>query len=314
MKPSEKTISKLTNFFRNVHLNDEASFGEVEVFLNDYLKYIFELNGLDISKYDISICKVKIGEIHSGREATYKRKCNSEERKRERLKVFNKKSYVSDGTNNHFDAIMVPSKTVENKFTIYVNENSCRMKSDDDLEWLINLFQIFGHEAHHIIQFIKFKYDMDCDDEYMATLEAYKEVAPSMLDKNQSKILTKLINRHLDLYNLMSKIETKADKKGYDYLDILFNDIIARMPKPTRNERDFHDTDSKFYKSKHGREISSNDKFYMSICSYQDINEDIYNSRLDQYELELAQNEGLTEQLIAAGVDPYDLVYPSLED
>lgn len=151
MKPSEKTINKLTNFFRNVHLHDEASFGEVEVFLNDYLDYIFQLNGLKLSDYDITISKVKIDEHHQGREATYKRECNSEDRQRKRLKVFDRKSYVSDGSNNYFDAIMVPSKTVENKFTIYVNETSCRMKSDDDLDDLIHLFQIFGHEVHHII-------------------------------------------------------------------------------------------------------------------------------------------------------------------
>ena len=314
MKPCEKIINDLTNFFRNIHLNEETSFGEVEVALNNYLEYIFQLNGLKLSDYDITISKVKIDERFQGREATYKRKCNTEDRKNERYKVFNRKPYVSDGTDDSFDAVMVPSKTVENKFTIYVNENSCRMKSDDDLEWLIDLFQTFGHEVHHIIQYIRFQRDIDFDNDYLSTLEAYKAVAPNLMDNNQSKMLIKLVNRHIDLYTLTSKIETKADKKGYDYLDILFEDIIDRIPKPTRNERDFHDTDNKFYKSKQGKEITNNDRFLMSIYSYQDINTYIYQSRLDQYERKITQNEGLTEQLIKAGVDPFDLVYPSVED
>ena len=57
MKPSEKTISKLTNFFKNLFKNEEASSGEVEVFLNDYLDYIFQLNGLDLSKMTSLLAK-----------------------------------------------------------------------------------------------------------------------------------------------------------------------------------------------------------------------------------------------------------------
>lgn len=314
MKPSEKTIKKLTNFFKNLFKNEEASSGEVEVFLSDYLDYIFQLNGLDLSKYDITISKVRIDEIYPGREATYKTKCNSEDRQKERRKILNRKPYVSDGSDDYFEALMVPSKTVENKFTIYINEDSCRMKSDDDLEWLISLFQIFGHEVHHVIQFIKFKKDVDLDDNYLANKEAYKAVAHNMLERDKANMLIRLINRHLDMYNYLSTLETKADQKGYDYLDILFNDIIARIPQPTTNERAFYETDSNFYKTEQGKTIRENDNFLSHIYSYQDINEDFYNTRLNQYERIIRKNEGLDEQLMDFDVDPFDFVFPSLKN
>lgn len=213
MKPDEKIINNLTSFFKNIHLNEETSFGEVEIALDNYLDYIFQLNGLKLSDYNITISKVKIDEHHQGREATYKRKCNSEDRKRKRLKVFNRKPYVPDGSDNYFDAIMVPSKTIENKYTIYVNENSCRMKSDDDLEFLINLFQVFGHEVHHIIQYIRYKKDIVLDDNYLRNKEAYKAVATNLMDKPKARQLIRLINRHIDMYNYLSKIETKLTKR-----------------------------------------------------------------------------------------------------
>ena len=314
MKPSEKTIKKLTNFFKNLYKNEEASSGEVEVFLNDYLDYIFQLHGLDLSKYDITISKVKIDERYQGRETTYKSKCNSEDRKYERRKVLNRKPYVSDGSDNYFDAIMVPSKTIENKYTIYVNENSCRMKSDDDLEFLINLFQVFGHEVHHIIQYIRYKKDVVLDDDYLRNKEAYKAVATNLMDKTKARQLIRLINRHIDMYNYLSKIETKADQKGYDYLDILFNDIIDRIPKLSNNEQSFYETDSKYYKTEQGKAIRENDAFLTHIYSYKDINEDLYKSRSDQYERIIRKNEGLDEDLMDFDVDPFDFVFPSLKN
>ena len=257
---------------------------------------------------------MRIDEIYPGREATYKTKCNSEDRQKERRKVLNRKPYVSDGSDDYFEALMVPSKTVENKFTIYINEDSCRMKSDDDLEWLISLFQIFGHEVHHVIQFIKFKKDVDLDDNYLANKEAYKAVAHNMLERDKANMLIRLINRHLDMYNYLSTLETKADQKGYDYLDILFNDIIARIPQPTTNERAFYETDSNFYKTEQGKTIRENDNFLSHIYSYQDINEDFYNTRLNQYERIIRKNEGLDEQLMDFDVDPFDFVFPSLKN
>lgn len=314
MKPSEKTIKKLTNFFKNLYKNEEASSGEVEVFLNDYLDYIFQLNGLDLSKYDITISKVRIDEIYPGREATHKTKCNSEDRQKERRKVFDRKPYVSDGSDDYFEALMVPSKTVENKYTIYVNENLCRMKSDDDLEFLINLFLVFGHEVHHIIQYIRYKKDIVLDDDYLRNKEAYKAVATNLMDKTKARQLIRLINRHIDMYNYLSKIETKADQKGYDYLDILFNDIIDRIPKLSNNEQSFYETDSKYYKTEQGKTIRENDAFLTHIYSYKDINEDLYKSRLDQYERIIRKNEGLDEQLMDFDVDPFDFVFPSLKN
>ena len=298
MKPDEKLINRLGNVFRNLYLNGEISFGEVEVFFEDYLNYIFQLNRLDISKFDITIYKVNIDEKHKNREAKYKTECNKEDRKLARYKVLSKNPYVSDGSYDQFDAIMRTHQTIKNKFTISLNKHSCRMRKGDDIRWLINLFQIFGHEVHHIIQHIKFQSDIKQNNLYLSNKQSHLLTATELMDNKQAKKFNRLINRHLSTYDLTSKIETKADKKGYDYLDILLNDFIFRIPKEAESEI----------------ELAANKSFLDFINACKRFNTELYKDRCNQYKFEISLNNDVIDKLLEYGVDSADFITPSIQD
>ena len=312
MKPDEKLISKLGNFFRNIYLNGETSFGEIEVFFENYLNYIFQLNGIDLSQFDITISKVNIDETHKNREAKYKTECNQEDRKLSRYKILTKNPYVSDGSYDYFDAIMIAHQTIANKFTIFLNKQSCQFRKGDDIRWLINLFQIFGHEVHHIIQHIKFQADIKLNNLYLSNKKSYLIAALELMDKDQAKKLNRLINHHLSTYSLTSKIEIKADKKGYDYLDILLNDFIFRIPKATETEKDFYSSNASLKTTESEIEFEANKSFMDFICSCKTVNSYLYKDRCNQYKFEINQHKDVVNNLLMYGVNPNDINIPSI--
>lgn len=223
----QKELLSLTNFFKNALVNEEVSRTEVENFLRTYLEYIFKLNNVDISKYDIRISKHQIDEYHPKREKQFKNQPNQEKRLLEKRKTLTKPAFKSNCGNHYFEAIMYPHPTIDTQFTIAINQNLCHAKNFGEIERLIYLFHVFGHEVHHIIQYIRYNDDMFAYDASHSIHDNYLKAADDFnLPPREIKKLKRAINQHLDLIFSCCSCEKFADKKGYDYLDILFNDIL----------------------------------------------------------------------------------------
>ena len=126
-------FDNLKRFFLNAFLNAEISTTEVDIFFQNYLKYIFKLNNLDINQYDISIIKVEINEYHSKREKLYKYSSNKESRRLIKERVLTKPSFKANSGNHYFDAMMCCHPTVANKFDIVINKNLCHAKNDEEI-------------------------------------------------------------------------------------------------------------------------------------------------------------------------------------
>lgn len=227
----QSEISILTNFFENLKLNEETSRTEVEIFLQAYLEYIFKINHVDISKYDIVIKKVQIDEYHSKREKKFKYHPNQENRKLDKRKTLTKPSFKANCGNHYFDAMMMPDRDVENKFVIMINTNLCHAKNFNEIDRLVYLFHVFGHETHHIIQYIKHKIDMYNYDYSLDIHNDYYNYYCNnpIISPREAKKIKRAINQHLDLIYSCCSSEKYADKKGYDYLDILFNEILKNL-------------------------------------------------------------------------------------
>lgn len=238
-KTKTNTVHELRRFFLNAFINAEVSQTEVVNFLQNYLEYIFKLNHLDIKKYDISISTTQVDEYHPKREKKYKQESNQESRRLIKQRVLTKPSHKSNCGNHYFDAVMQPHPTIENKYTILLNKNSCQAKNDFEITNLVNLFSIFGHEVHHIVQYIKRPKEMERYDYLLELHNLYLKNADKILtSRKDAKKLKNAINRHLSLMFSNCKSEMFADKKGYDYLDILFNEILSTLPNPSSMEED----------------------------------------------------------------------------
>lgn len=234
----EKELSLLTNFFKNALINEEVSRTEVENFLRTYLEYIFKLNNVDISQYDITIQHHQIDEYHPKREKKFKNQPNKEDRLLDKRKALTKPSFKSNSEKYLFDALMYPSQTVENKYTIAINKNLCHAKNFGEIERLIFLFFVFGHEVHHIIQYIKHRDEMAEYDFSQMIHDSYLKSNNPNLTARENRKFKRAVNQHLGIIYHACSSEKYADKKGYDYIDILFNEIIKttqdKDPKLTR--------------------------------------------------------------------------------
>ena len=138
---------------------------------------------------------------------------------------------------------MFPHPTISNKFKIVINKYLCHAKNDDDIINLTYLFHVFGHEVHHIIQYIKRPNEMDRYDYLQELHNLYLCNADKILsDPKEVKKLRRAINQHLGLLYSNCNAEIYADKKGYDYLDILFNEILSSLPQSKTIEEDMFKT------------------------------------------------------------------------
>lgn len=243
MKKTQTNFEKLRRFLINAFTNAEVSRTEVENFLQDYLNYIFEINHLDINKYQITISKVAIDEKHSKRESKYKRVANQEQRNTIKNKVLLKPSFKANSGNHYFEAVMLPHPTVENKYDIVINKNLCCAHNDNEIINLTYLFSVFGHEVHHIVQYIKRPKEMDRYDYLQELHDIYLKNANSILENpREVRKLKRAINQHLSLLYSNCNAELYADKKGYDYFDILLNEILSSLPPTSSIEEDMFKT------------------------------------------------------------------------
>ena len=112
-------------------------------------------------------------EYHTKQEKKYKKEPNQEDRKLAKRKALSKHPFMANCGFHNFDAVMVPDRFVANKYSILINKNLCHANDFEDINKLIYLFHVFGHEAHHIIQYIKHKQDMDDYDYSLDVHDAY---------------------------------------------------------------------------------------------------------------------------------------------
>lgn len=264
----------LTNFFRNLKLNEETSRTEVQIFLQTYLEYIFKLNKIDINNYIITVNQVQLSEYHAKREKKFKNEPNHEKRMVEKRKTLTKPSYKPDNGDHYFDALMRPDAYIENKFAILLNRDLCHAKNHNEIDALIYLFHCFGHEVHHIIQEIKYKKESQDYTESILLHEDYLEFYKhtNQTSPREAKKIRRAINQHLDLLFFCCTPEKYADKKGHDYLDTLLNEILENLD-------------------------NSDIRLQHFIETIQELNDDIYLDRLNQIDKAEEQIPEVTERL-----------------
>ena len=243
MKSKQIIFKELRRFFINAFVNAEVSLTEIENFLHNYLEYIFHLQRLNLDDFDIQIQKVHFEESHPKREKTYKRNPNQEERQLIKRRILSKPSFKPNCADFYFDACMSAHDTIQNKFNICINKNSCHARNDEEIMNLVFLFNSFGHEVHHIIQYVLRPKEMETYDYLSSLHNLYIANAEEIVqEKREARKLKRTVNQHLQVMFSNCKPELFADKKAFDYLDILLNEILKSLPSAQTIEEDMFKT------------------------------------------------------------------------
>lgn len=288
----QANLNNLIHFFYSAYKNREVCPTEVENFLQEFLKYIFDLNKIDLSKYDITISKECLTETHPKKAHEFKRECNKENRQREKRKILNKRGHNAYCDNDYYDAILRPSKTVANKYEIYLNQNQCRARNEAEFANIVFLYQNFGHEAHHIIQYIRHVQEMKRYDKLSAINDINLRNASCYYDPRDARKIKRLIHQHISTMYTNCKSELYADKKGYDYLDILFNEILSTLPDSPEEQ---------------SGTLSETERFKIFIENCQELNRDLYVCRFPEYKRSARRNKKVCKKLAYYGYSGDDL-------
>jgi len=193
-------ISKIKDFFDLILFEHNASREEIDNFLHDCLKFVFEYNNLNINDYLIQFHSIK----------------NTED--------------------NSYYAYMQKSETCPNYYDVYFIHDNLVFKefSKNNLSNLFYLMFVAMHEFGHIIQYSKHLKHMIKAEirEYDVDINFNKKL--KNLDAKKQNLVVSQYNRHYAAQDKISKIERNADYQAYKYCQLIFNALLEQEETASR--------------------------------------------------------------------------------
>ena len=186
-------ISNIQNFFDLILCERNASREEVYNFLQDCLKFVFAINKIDISKYEIQFHTIKISD------------------------------------DDVFGAKMSQDMKKPNKFDVFFSQDDIVLKclTKESIEQLFTLMFMALHEFGHIIQFIKYQDVMDAyDKEHEIVFKNMCDFVKYQ-DRKSQNLITRQYLKHEEAKLLISSIERDASYQAYQYSKIIFNTLLT---------------------------------------------------------------------------------------
>lgn len=194
MKNKRIDISPIQDFFDLILSERNASREEVDSFLHACLKFVFDINNVDINQYQI--------QFHALNSCQLK----------------------------DFGAKMSQHQKYLNNFDVYFNDSALTMKNlnQDSISKLLSLMFMAMHEFGHIIQFIKHQDIMDDYDKEHKVVYKYMCDFVCMQDRKSQNLITKQYIKHEEAKLLISSLERDADYQAYRYCKIIFNSLLQQ--------------------------------------------------------------------------------------
>lgn len=196
----DKCISKIKDFFDLILFEHNASREEVDNFLHECLKFVFEYHNLNINDYKIQFHSVKIPE------------------------------------DAYYEAVMQQHPTHSNWFDVYLNYNDMVFKNftSYSLSKLITLMFASMHEFGHVIQYSKHLRHMEKAEirEYDVNINFNKKL--KNLDLKKQNLIIALYNKHYMAQDTISKIERNADYQAYKYCQLIFESLSEQAETSSR--------------------------------------------------------------------------------
>ncbi len=216
-------ITNIRKFFYLILIHKNASREEVDNFLHDCLKFVFDYHDININNYKIQIHGVKFDNDYQ---------CTAE--------VIQEYSHPNcfDVYLNYDELVFkVHRKTDHNKKSstkkdksngLYPKENILK----EPIQTLFSLMFTSMHEFGHIVQYITHpKYMKNFKIREHETLINLTKTIRTQNFKTQ-KLIVKQYNKHEMALESISNIERNADYQAHKYCQILFKTMCAHEENP----------------------------------------------------------------------------------
>lgn len=214
------------NYLHTMCIEKELSREEVKNLLQACVKFVFDVNQLDISKYNIIIHDAK--PVNSKKKIT---RLNAGEAKTNGIQIqpYEVCFIVQDEKDlNKYEVFFNVKDTVYKNTTepFPTDDKYAEITPDTDFEDFTILLYYAFHEFAHIMQYIRNPEEIEIYNDskvscYYNTLEF-----ADTLDKKSKTLVKKALKKHMDAKAINSWYEKNANAQSFDYLSILINSFI----------------------------------------------------------------------------------------
>lgn len=135
------TVSNVSNYFYSLLQYKESSPTEMQNFINNFTKFIFDYEGVDYNNYEIN-------------------------------------THIIKDAGNYL-AYMQQDEKYNNKFDVYFVKTDLKVENFNQVPQLMKFILTIGHEIAHVIQYIKHPKAMKKDDEEQIKLNTILEQSTS---------------------------------------------------------------------------------------------------------------------------------------
>lgn len=192
---NEIDIEQATNLLKILSTEKRLGEQETKEFYLNYLKFLMNLNKIDLRDVDVQIKYLK--NLNNG--------------------------YFSYQVDAYLDTI-INKNDYKPQYIICLNKNLTRIQKEEDIFDFFYGLMCLGHEVYHIIENI-FYYKLQISKDIAQT--KLKNVEKNLLTKStNNKEKTKIknyIKSHVSVLNSYSTFELDADKYGIAYRNYFFN-------------------------------------------------------------------------------------------
>ena len=205
-------ISNIYKFLKLVYYDKNASREEFRNFLNYCLQFVFTVNELDISNYNIV--------IHDAKPISPKKQLT-------RLNVYNSNIKETEIPPYEICFMWQDEKNLNN-FHVCFNRNETVFKFNDfyDYEDLTIFIYFAFHEFAHIIQYITCADSMEyynyCREAAHTNIPKHAE----KLNKKTKSIIIREFKKYVDSQATACKVERDANAQAYYYFSYILKDLI----------------------------------------------------------------------------------------
>lgn len=192
MKELNTNLKNIRNYFSLIYYQNNATKEETYNFLRECLKFTFDQNNLNVNDYDVT---------------------------------FHIPKHVPLQKSN---AAMVANEKDPKKFDVFLNAESLKFKSIDDMDCLLYYIFVCYHEFGHIIQYVTKPDHMAIFDEDVILMqEAIEDFKCASHKTKFDRKIQRELEKYTDAQEIISYVEKDASKQAFTYYKAMLDQLIV---------------------------------------------------------------------------------------
>lgn len=214
MKEKLTNTQKIENFFESIYLHDSATKEDIQNFLRNCLKFVFDLEKVNLEDYEINFRPIKENLLNNAEACVVK-----DDKYLNKFSIYFLEKYTS------FKGYSVKQK--KSSENIHSNNDKEFVSRMDYMADYLNFIYTMFHEFHHVMQYIKKpKHMKKFDNTKRAIEELLVSINDFDLSKKDKDKASRALQSHENAMDFVSHIEREADKKAHFYFTSLLDLLI----------------------------------------------------------------------------------------